>query len=90
MPIIDRRFTYIQINLNYYEIYCDLFFFKFCKVQECEKPPSVDLTNFKAQATLKKGANFMTAVPFKGKFHFLKYNLCNWMQYYDVSIQFVY
>ncbi|CAH8545499.1 unnamed protein product [Schistosoma haematobium] len=36
------------------------------EVQECEKPPSVDLTNFKAQATLKKGANFMTAVPFKG------------------------
>uniref|UniRef100_A0A3Q0KKY1 non-specific serine/threonine protein kinase n=1 Tax=Schistosoma mansoni TaxID=6183 RepID=A0A3Q0KKY1_SCHMA len=36
------------------------------EVQECEKPPSVDLTNFKNQATLKKGANFMTAVPFKG------------------------
>ncbi|CAH8566640.1 unnamed protein product [Schistosoma rodhaini] len=36
------------------------------EVQECEKPPSVDLTNFKNQAILKKGANFMTAVPFKG------------------------
>ncbi|CAH8526186.1 unnamed protein product [Heterobilharzia americana] len=36
------------------------------EVQECEKPPSVDLSNFKNQATLKKGANFMAAIPFKG------------------------
>ncbi|CAH8497134.1 unnamed protein product [Schistosoma turkestanicum] len=36
------------------------------EVQECEKPPTVDLTNFKNQATLKKGSNFMAAVPFKG------------------------
>ncbi|TPP56261.1 Twitchin [Fasciola gigantica] len=36
------------------------------EVQECDKPPSVDLTDFKNVANLKKGANFMTAIPFKG------------------------
>ncbi|KAA3682313.1 uncharacterized protein DEA37_0008978 [Paragonimus westermani] len=36
------------------------------EVQECEKPPSVDLSEFKNVANLKKGQAFMTAFPFKG------------------------
>ncbi|KAF8572507.1 hypothetical protein P879_00960 [Paragonimus westermani] len=36
------------------------------EVQECEKPPSVDLAEFKNVANLKKGQTFMTAFPFKG------------------------
>ncbi|TGZ63952.1 hypothetical protein CRM22_006631 [Opisthorchis felineus] len=36
------------------------------EVQECDKPPSADLSNFKNVANLKKGESFMTAFPFKG------------------------
>ncbi|KAF7262039.1 hypothetical protein EG68_01285 [Paragonimus skrjabini miyazakii] len=36
------------------------------EVQECDKPPSVDLSEFKNVANLKKGQTFMTAFPFKG------------------------
>ncbi|GAA49620.1 twitchin [Clonorchis sinensis] len=36
------------------------------EVQECDKPPSADLSNFKNVANLKKGQAFMTAFPFKG------------------------
>ncbi|CAL8090942.1 unnamed protein product [Calicophoron daubneyi] len=36
------------------------------QVQECDKPPTVDLTNFNNAVSLKKGDNFQTAIPFKG------------------------
>ncbi|KER21602.1 hypothetical protein T265_15051, partial [Opisthorchis viverrini] len=36
------------------------------EVQECDKPPTADLSNFKNVANLKKGQSFMTAFPFKG------------------------
>ncbi|VDL60884.1 unnamed protein product, partial [Hymenolepis diminuta] len=35
-------------------------------VTECEKPPTVDLANFDDYVKLKKGAQFASAIPFKG------------------------